>query len=101
MDEARAITLCLRYRDPIGFEFLVAKYRKEAFVHARTLMGNEQDALDACQDAFIRAFAAMPQLQELTSFYPWFYRILRNRCLNLLDRRGTRERHADSVQAHE
>jgi hypothetical protein len=54
MDEQRAIQLCLKHRDPIGFEFLVRKYRREAFVHARALLGNEQDALDACQDAFLK-----------------------------------------------
>jgi RNA polymerase sigma-70 factor (ECF subfamily) len=31
----------------------------------------------------------MPRLEELTAFYPWFYRILRNRCLNILSRRKT------------
>jgi len=100
MDEARAITLCLKHRDPIGFEYLVGKYRREAFVHARALMGNEHDALDACQDSFARAFAAMPALDGLTSFYPWFYRILRNCCLNMLDRRQTRERYGEAVPAH-
>jgi RNA polymerase sigma-70 factor (ECF subfamily) len=96
MDEARAINLCLKHRDPVGFDFLVSKYRREAFVHARTLMGNEHDALDACQESFARAFAALPRLEHLTSFYPWFYRILRNCCLNMLDRRVTRDRYAES-----
>jgi RNA polymerase sigma-70 factor, ECF subfamily len=101
MDETHAITLCLKHRDPIGFEWLVGKYRREAFVHARALMGNEHDALDACQESFARAFAAMPRLEQLTSFYPWFYRILRNCCLNLLARRQTRQRHEESESARE
>jgi RNA polymerase sigma-70 factor (ECF subfamily) len=95
MEEAQAITLCLKHRDPAGFEYLVEKYRREAFVHARALMGNEQDALDACQESFARAFAALPRLEQLTAFYPWFYRILRNCCLNLLARRQTREHFAE------
>lgn len=98
MDEAKAISLCLKNRDPIGFEFLVAKYRREAFLHARALTGNEEDALDACQDSFARAFAALPSLEQLTSFYPWFYRILRNCCLNMLERRKTRQRYAESTE---
>ena len=36
----------------------------------------------------------MPRLKALDRFYPWFYRILRNRCFNLLDHRRTRERYA-------
>lgn len=93
MEEQRAIELCLKHRDPIGFEFLVNKYRREAFFHAYRILGNHEDALDACQDAFARAFAAIPRLTELSAFYPWFYRILRNRCLNLLARRRTSDRY--------
>lgn len=99
MDEQRAIQLCLKDRDPIGFEFLVRKYRREAFFHAFGLLGNQEDALDACQDAFSRAFAAIPRLDALTAFYPWFYRILRNRCLNLIARRQTSERYRASQAA--
>jgi RNA polymerase sigma-70 factor, ECF subfamily len=92
MDEPRALQLCLKHRDPIGFEFLVHQYRREAYRHAFVLLGNQQDALDACQDAFAAAFAALPRLGTLTEFYPWFYRVLRNRCLNLLARRQTSDR---------
>lgn len=94
MTESNAIKLCLKHRDPAGFEFLVRQFRREAFYHAHALLGNEDDAADACQDAFSRAFAAMPRLKNLDHFYPWFYRILRNRCLNLLDRQRTRDRYA-------
>jgi RNA polymerase sigma-70 factor (ECF subfamily) len=89
MDEPRAIRLCIRFRDPVGFEFLVRKYRREAYGHALALLGNAEDAADACQDSFSSAFGSMPRLDELTAFYPWFYRILRNRCLNILSRRKT------------
>lgn len=98
MDEQRAIQLCVKHRDPVGFEFLVQKYRREAFTHALALLGNPDDALDACQDAFVKAFAAIPRLADLPQFYPWFYCILRNRCLNLLARRQTSERYRAAEQ---
>jgi len=98
MDEQHAIRLCVKHRDPVGFEFLVQKYRREAFVHAFSLLGNQEDALDACQDSFVRAFASLPRLPELRQFYPWFYRILRNRCLNLLARRQTSNRYREREQ---
>ncbi|MCP4169493.1 MAG: sigma-70 family RNA polymerase sigma factor [Fuerstiella sp.] len=94
MPEQKAIRLCLKHRDPAGFEFLVQQYKREAFYHAHSLLGNETDAADACQDAFLRAFEAMPRLKSLDHFYPWFYRILRNGCLNMLDRRKTRNAYA-------
>jgi RNA polymerase sigma-70 factor, ECF subfamily len=89
IDEDRAIQLCLRDRDPRGFEFLVEMYRREAFYHAVTLLGNRDDAADACQESFTRAFMAFAGLASLDRFYPWFYRILRNHCLNVLSRRKT------------
>ena len=98
MDEQRAILLCVKHRDPVGFEFLVEKYRREAFSHAFALLGNQEDALDACQDSFAKAFAAIPSLRELPQFYPWFYCILRNRCLNLLARRQTTDRYREAQQ---
>lgn len=101
MNEQTAIQLCLRRQDPNGFEYLVDRYKREAFFHAHALLNNEADAADACQEAFLRAFAAMPRLPALDRFYPWFYRILRNRCLNMLDRRRTRERHAARERADE
>jgi RNA polymerase sigma-70 factor (ECF subfamily) len=93
MDEQRAIQLCVRHRDPVGFEFLVHTYRREAFFHAFALLGNQEDALDACQDSFAKAYAAIPGLRELPQFYPWFFCILRNRCLNLIARRQTSDRY--------
>lgn len=94
MNEQQAIKLCLKHRDPTGFEFLVQQYRREAFHHAYALLGNQEDAADACQESFSKAFAAIPRMEELTGFYPWFYRILRNCCLNMLSRRKTSSNYA-------
>ena len=84
MNEQKAISLCLKYRDPIGFEFLVQKYRKKAFYNAFGWLNNNDDALDACQEAFARAFGAITRVKKLERFYPWFYVILRNCCMNIL-----------------
>lgn len=62
MTEEKAIRLCLEDKDPLGFEFLVNQYKREAYFHAYALLKNEADAADACQDAFTKAFAAIPNL---------------------------------------
>ncbi len=95
MTEERAIALCLRHRDPIGFEFLVNRYRREAYFHAMAFMKDNEEAADACQESFSRAFAAMPNLQKLDRFYPWFYTILKHCCLNMLRSRRSVQRHAE------
>jgi len=89
MNERSAITLCIKHSDPCGYEYLVSKYCREAVFYARGLLGNEADSADACQEAFAKAFAAIKRIPVLDNFYPWFYRILRNTCLNMLSRRST------------
>jgi DNA-directed RNA polymerase specialized sigma24 family protein len=84
MNEQKAIRLCLKDRDPIGFEYLVQKYREKAFYHAISWLNSREDALDACQESFTRAFGAITRVRELKRFYPWFYVILRNCCMNIL-----------------
>jgi RNA polymerase sigma factor (sigma-70 family) len=95
MTEEKAIHLCLKHHDPSGFEFLVRQFRREAFYHAQAWLPNESDAADAVQESFAAAFAAMPRLTQLDRFYPWFYRILRNRCLNFLARERVRNRYRE------
>ena len=84
MNEQKAIRLCINNRDPIGFEYLVQKYRKKAFYYAISWLNNTEDALDACQESFSRAFGAITRVKKLEKFYPWFYVILRNCCMNIL-----------------
>ena len=62
-------------------------------MHAFSFLGNHEDAADACQESFTRAYAAMPRLPHLDAFYPWFYRILRNCCLNMISRKKTVQKH--------
>jgi len=98
MNEAQAIRLCLEHQDPVGFEFLVEQYRREALFHARGFLGDAEDAADACQECFTRAFLAMPRLEKMDAFYPWFYRILRNYCLNVISRRKTATKYRVAAQ---
>ena len=93
MQESYAIALCIKQADPRGFEYLVNKYKREAFFHARMFLGNDDDLADAWQESFAKAFAAIRRIPVLDQFYPWFYRILKNTCLNMLSRRSTSQRY--------
>jgi len=54
------------------FEFLVQKYRREALLHAFALLGNQEDALDAYQDSFAPAIAAIHGCASCPSFIRGF-----------------------------
>lgn len=89
MNEQKALELCVQHHDPRGFEFLVSKYRRLALIHAYGFLGNHEDAADACQESFTKAFAALPRMKKIDNFYRWFYRILKNCCLNMIQRQHT------------
>jgi RNA polymerase sigma-70 factor (ECF subfamily) len=89
MNDDRAVEACLA-GDSAAFRHLVDRYEARAIAHARILTRNEADAADATQDAYVDAFRSLHRFDRTREFYPWFYVLLRNRCLKQLTRRGTR-----------
>jgi RNA polymerase sigma-70 factor, ECF subfamily len=79
MDDAEAIRRC-RKGETDAFHHLVHRYQRRALAHARALTGNDADAADAAQSAFLDAFRHLRNFDETREFYPWFYVLLRNRC---------------------
>ncbi len=91
MNETTAISLCMKSRDPRGFEYLVKQYRREAYFHALGFLGEPAAAEDICQESFAKAFAYFPRLKSMNAFYPWFYTILKNNCLDYIRSRKSLE----------
>lgn len=78
--------------DTIAFERLLAARAERAFRTARAILGNEADARDATQDAFVSAWRELPRLRDPERFDGWLRRILVNAC-----RAQLRGRHAGRV----
>jgi len=79
MQDAEAIERC-RQGDREAFGHMVRRYQRRALGHARALTGNDADAADAAQNAFLDAFMHLGSFDETREFYPWLYVLLRNRC---------------------
>ena len=90
MDDAAAVHAS-RQGEPEAFRTLVDRYQVRALAHARGLTGNDADAADAAQDAFVDAFRNLERFDPRQPFYPWFYVLLRNRCFKQRTRRATRQ----------
>jgi RNA polymerase sigma-70 factor (ECF subfamily) len=93
VEESAAIGMC-QAGDRDAFRHLVQQYQGQALSHAGAILGGQADAQDAVQDAFVDAWAALPRFDAERKFYPWFYTILRNRCLKRIaarKRRGEEE----------
>jgi RNA polymerase sigma-70 factor (ECF subfamily) len=69
-----------------AFEQLVGRYKRKAYFAALSFVGNHEDALDISQDSFVKAFRALKRFKVEFAFFPWFYTIVRNNCLNHLRR---------------
>jgi RNA polymerase sigma-70 factor (ECF subfamily) len=70
-----------------AFEPLVARYQKVLFNVAYRLLGDREDARDATQTAFVRAFEKLSTYDSAHRFFSWIYRIVVNECLNVRQRR--------------
>jgi RNA polymerase sigma-70 factor (ECF subfamily) len=89
MQDGEAVRLC-RDGHQEAFQHLVYRYQQRALAHARALTGNDADAADAAQEAFVDAFRSIGRFDTAQDFYPWFYVLLRNRCFKQRTRRATR-----------
>lgn len=64
------------------FSLLVKLNMKRAYFVALGLLGTHDDAMDASQEAFIKAFENYYKFDRDKKFFTWYYKILRNICLN-------------------
>ena len=85
--------------DHQSFEALVDRYMGRALTVATGYLGDRHEALDLVQEAFYRVYRSLDRFRDGEPFAPWFWRILRNACLNHLDRR--RHRRALSIHARD
>lgn len=66
---------------------LVERYRREFGRYAAAMLdGNVDDAADALQEAFIRAFDSLGSLDDPERFKAWLFRIVSNQCHNVRKR---------------
>ncbi|HYH64428.1 MAG TPA: RNA polymerase sigma factor [Urbifossiella sp.] len=73
--------------DADALDELFRRYRLVAYRVAYRLLGNEADALDAVQDAFVKALANLDRFRGRSSFKTWLLRIASNAALDMGRRR--------------
>jgi RNA polymerase sigma factor (sigma-70 family) len=71
-----------------AFGELVDRHKHKAMTLALRMLKNREEAEEALQDAFVRAFRALPQFEWKASFSTWFYRIVYNVCASALGKRS-------------
>ena len=74
--------------DVAAFESLVAARAHRIHRIARAILGNEPDASDATQEAFLSAWRELPRLRDAAQFDAWLRRIVVNACRSQLRAKG-------------
>lgn len=69
------------------FEELVRAHQNGIYSYALRMLGNEQDALDASQEAFLRAYRGLQSFRGDSRFSSWLYKLAGNVCIDMLRRR--------------
>ena len=77
--------------DSDAYTILVDRYYDRYARFAVHMLGNREDAEEALQDAFLRAYRALPRYEERERFAAWLFRLLVNRCRTAVVRRKRRE----------
>jgi RNA polymerase sigma-70 factor (ECF subfamily) len=86
LDEAELIGAA-KGGDRQAFDELVRRTFVDTFTLARRLTGNEEDARDVVQDAYLRAWKGIGKFRGEAAFSTWMYRITANAASTLVQKR--------------
>ena len=70
--------------DKRAFDLLVLKYQQKVAGVVSRYLRNQADIQDVVQEAFIKAYRALPKFRGDSAFYTWLYRIAINTAKNFL-----------------
>lgn len=74
-----------------AFDALVEDFRARAYSLSFQWTQNREDALDVCQDAFLRLYRALPRWSARASIFTWLYRVIVNRAIDMQRKRARRK----------
>ncbi|BAO44049.1 RNA polymerase sigma-70 factor ECF subfamily [Thiolapillus brandeum] len=84
--------------DKKAFDLLVLKYQQKVANIISRYIHDSSEVFDVSQEAFIKAYRALPKFRGDSAFYTWLYRIAINTAKNHLAAKGRRPP-ADDVEA--
>jgi len=86
MGDNEIVAACLQGQGE-EFRTIVDMYQAPVMALAMNILGNRQDAEDACQETFIQAYRNLGRFDPQKSFRNWIFTILYRRCLDQLKKR--------------
>ena len=89
-DADAGLMMRVRRDDMEAFAELVARYQRPVTALAYRYLGDETEAEDLAQEAFLRVFRSRGRYEPRAKFSTWLYRIVVNVCLNTIRARKSR-----------
>jgi RNA polymerase sigma-70 factor, ECF subfamily len=86
-DDESALVASAKAGDISAFETLVGRYERKIFRLTQNITQNREDAEDAMQEAFLKAFEHLQSFEGNSRFYTWLVRIAVNQALMKLRKR--------------
>jgi RNA polymerase sigma-70 factor (ECF subfamily) len=86
-DDVDALVAAATAGDEVAFAELADRYRPELHAHCLRTLRSVEDAEDAVQETFLRAWRWRAGFRGRSSFRAWLYRIATNACLDMIRRR--------------
>jgi RNA polymerase sigma-70 factor (ECF subfamily) len=83
VDDRKIIERVLK-GDTEAFNLLVRQWEKPIYNFIVRMIGDREEAMDLCQDAFMKAYRELGTLKDLDRFSAWLYRIAHNTCFSRL-----------------
>lgn len=90
-EEEQKIIQQISAGDVDAYETLVTENQNKVYSLALRMVGNEEDAKDMAQEAFIRAYNSLGSFRGDSRFSVWLYRLTSNICIDFIRSRGKRQ----------
>jgi len=82
--------------DKNSYAQLVERHKRMVFNVAYRILGNTEDAEDAAQEVFLRAYLALPRFRKKSKFSTWLYSIVSNVCIT---KKKKKDKYANFIEA--
>ena len=90
-EEERGIIALVLGGETSAFEELVLEHQNKVYSLALRMTGNEEDARDMAQEAFLKAYSNLSNFRGDSKFSVWLYRLTSNVCIDFLRRRKRKQ----------
>lgn len=99
-DEEKTLVARSRKGDTQAFDALMTLHRSRVYAIILQIVRNEEDAMDLTQEAFFRAWKALPRFDGKAKFTSWIHRIATNASLDWLRRVKARPQATETVEEY-